>query len=167
MKSLIFVFVVTGAVAFTSPLLSAEEKPAAPPKKEEKKDASKEVDRDAEKLKKEVEGYTKRLKGETAKKLWEIVSKGSDDDLKATGLKAEVIETLKSERPNLKGWPDVLTNDKLGRQVLKDLTDYGASSKFTKILEDEEKQKDKKEKDKEREQRKARKEREKSRDKDP
>ncbi len=161
------------ALAVPARLTAADEKPAEPAKTEtpaapdtpkpEKKELS---ERDLEKAKKEAEAMLKKLKEEPKKKLWEIVTKGSDDDLKATGLKPEVVEKLKAARPDLKGWADVLTNETLGKAVLKELVDYGASSKFVKSIEDAGKEKEKKEKDREREKKKERKEREKERDKE-
>ena len=169
MKKILLSFVAALIAGLPAPIVRAEDAPAVPPKTEEKKPEktpdAKDLEREKDKLKKEVESYTKRLKGEAGKKLWEVVTKGSDDELKATGLKPEAIEALKTERPNLKGWEDVLTNEKLGKEVIKGLTDYGSSSKFTKSIEDEAKAKEKADKEKDREKKKARKEREKEKDK--
>jgi hypothetical protein len=128
---------------------------------EEAKKKEAEENKSEEALKKEAESYTRRLKGESAGKLWEVVQKGDDDALKATGLSAETIETLKAERGNLKGLHSILGNEKLGKDVLKQLVAYGSSSKFTKAIADEAKAKEKAEKDRVREKKKAKRDRDK------
>jgi len=122
-------------------------------KKEEAENQSEET------LKKEAEPLTRRLKGDTAGKLWELVQKGDDTALKATGLPAATLEVLKTERPNLKGLHSLLANEKLGKDTLKQLVAYGNSSKFAKLVEEEAKEKEKAEKERIREKKKARKER--------
>jgi hypothetical protein len=112
-------------------------------------------------LKKEAEPYTRRLKGEAAGKLWEVVQKGDDAALAATGLPAATLEVLKAERPNLKGLYSVLGNEKLGKEVLKQLAAYGGSSKFAKAIEEEAKAKEKAEKERLREKKKAKRDRDK------
>ena len=152
------------ALALTVPAMGAEEKPgkeASTEKKAAKK--ADEPDRDAEKVKKEAEAMTKRLSDDAKKKLWEVVTKGSDEDLAETKLKPDVVTALKEARPNLKGWDDILTAETLGKDALKQLVDYGSSSKFTKSIEDEKKQKELAEKERARGIKKARQEREKNR----
>jgi hypothetical protein len=112
-------------------------------------------------LKKEAETYTRRLKGESAGKLWELVQKGDDAALAATGLPASTLDLLKAERPNLKGLHSILGNEKLGKDVLKQLVAYGGSSKFTKAIEEEAKAKEKAEKERVREKKKAKRDRDK------
>ncbi|MFN0130232.1 MAG: hypothetical protein ACKV19_26515 [Verrucomicrobiales bacterium] len=128
---------------------------------EEAKKKEAESERAEEELRKEAEPYTRRLKGDTAGKLWEVVQKGDDDALKATGLPAATIETLKAERPNLKGLHSILSNEKLGKEVLKQLVSYGGSAKFAKSIEQAAKEKEKAEKERVREKKKAQREREK------
>jgi hypothetical protein len=151
------------AICLATPTFAADEKPAtgkpAAEKKDEKADEKK-GEKDTEKNKKDAEAMLKRLKDDAKKKLWDVVTKGSDDDLKAAKLTPEKIEALKEARPNLKAWEDILATESLGRDVLKDLVDYGASAKFTKDIDDEKKAKDKAEKDRERDKKKARKDRE-------
>jgi len=143
-----------------------EKKSDAKKDDEKKSDEKKEDDRDKEKLKKEAEAYTKKMKEEPKKKLWEIVTKGSDTELTATGLKPETVTALKEARPSLKGWEDILATESLGKPVMKELTDYGSSSKFTKSIEDELKAKEKSEKERDREKKKESREREQKREKD-
>jgi len=128
---------------------------------EEAKKKEAEQNKSEEELKKEAEPITRRLKAESAGKLWEVVQKGDDDALKATGLPAATLETLKAERPQLKGLHSVLANEKLGKEVLKQLVAYGSSSKFAKSIEDEAKAKEKAEKERLREKKKAKRERDK------
>lgn len=128
---------------------------------EEAKKKEAEQNKSEEELKKEAEPLTRRLKGEAAGKLLEVVQKGDDDALKATGLPAATLETLKAERPHLKGLHSVLANEKLGKEVLKQLVAYGSSSKFAKSIEDEAKAKEKAEKERLREKKKAKRERDK------
>ena len=78
---------------------------------------------------------------------------------KGMTLPTETIETLKTERPNLKGLYSILANEKLGKDILKQLVSYGDSSKFSKAIENEAKAKEKAEKERVREKKKARKER--------
>lgn len=127
---------------------------------EEAKKKEAEQNKSEEELQKEAEPITRRLKGDSAGKLWEVVQKGDDDALKATGLPAATLETLKAERPHLKGLHSVLANEKLGKDVLKQLVAYGSSSKFAKSIEDEAKSKEKAEKERLRE-KKAKRERDK------
>lgn len=126
---------------------------------DEAKRKESETTRAEDELKKEAEAYTRRLKPEAAGKLWEVVQKGDDEALKATGLSAETIETLKAERPKLKGLHSVLANEKLGKDVLKQLASYGGSSKFAKAIEQEAKAKEKAEKERVREKKKTQRER--------
>ena len=157
-----------------APTTPAAEKPADPKadeaakkvRDEEAKKKEAEQNKSEEELKKEAEPYTRRLKGDTAGKLWEVVQKGDDDALKATGLPAETIETLKTERGNLKGLYSILGNEKLGKDVLKQLVAYGSSSKFAKSIEDEAKAKEKAEKERVRDKKKAKRERDKDKDKE-
>jgi hypothetical protein len=150
-----------------APAPASEEKTDTPPLDEAAKKARDEAAKvkEAEQLRseaeliKEAEPLTRRLKGDTASKLWELVQKGDDEALKATGLPAETIETLKTERPNLKGLYSILANEKLGKDILKQLVSYGDSSKFSKAIENEAKAKEKAEKERVREKKKARKER--------
>lgn len=150
-----------------TPTPASEEKTDTPPLDEAAKKARDEAakEKEAEQLRseaeliKEAEPLTRRLKGDTASKLWELVQKGDDEALKATGLPAETIETLKTERPNLKGLYSILANEKLGKDILKQLVSYGDSSKFSKAIENEAKAKEKAEKERVREKKKARKER--------
>lgn len=128
---------------------------------EEAKMKEAEQNKSEEVLKKEAESYTRRLKADSAGKLWEVVHKGDDDALKATGLSADTIATLKAERPNLKGLHSILANEKLGKDVLKQLVAYGGSSKFAKTIADETKEKEKAEKDRVRDKKKAKRERDK------
>ena len=150
-----------------TPAPAREEKTHTPPLDEAAKKARDEAAKvkEAEQLRseaeliKEAEPLTRRLKGDTASKLWELVQKGDDEALKATGLPTETIETLKIERPNLKGLYSILANEKLGKDILKQLVSYGDSSKFSKAIENEAKAKEKAEKERVREKKKARKER--------
>ena len=150
-----------------TPAPANEEKTDTPPLDEAAKKARDEAAKvkEAEQLRseaeliKEAEPLTRRLKGDTASKLWELVQKGDDEALKATGLPTETIETLKTERPNLKGLYSILANEKLGKDILKQLVSYGDSSKFSKAIENEAKAKEKAEKERVREKKKARKER--------
>lgn len=150
-----------------TPAPASEEKTDTPPLDEAAKKARDEAAKvkEAEQLRseaeliKEAEPLTRRLKGDTASKLWELVQKGDDEALKATGLPTETIETLKIERPNLKGLYSILANEKLGKDILKQLVSYGDSSKFSKAIENEAKAKEKAEKERVREKKKARKER--------
>ncbi len=114
-----------------------------------------------EALKKEAEPLTRRLKGEAAGKLWELVQKGDDDALQATGLPAATLETLKAERGSLKGLHSLLAHEKLGKEVLKQLVAYGSSSKFAKAIEKEAKAKESAEKERVREKKKAKRDRDK------
>jgi len=161
--------VVLGCAA---PALVAEEAAAPEPApalddaaKKARDDEAKRKEAEQEKvegeLKKEAEPITRRLKSEAAGKLWEVVQKGDDDALKATGLPAATIEILKAERSKFKGLHSILANEKLGRDVLKQLSAYGGSSKFAKAIEDEAKAKEKAEKDRIREKKKTQREREK------
>jgi hypothetical protein len=170
------------AVSFGSPASVAQDAPKVPASPAEKpadpkadEAAKKARDEEAKKQetalnktedeqKKEAEPYTRRLKGDSAGKLWEVVQKGDDAALKATGLSAELVETLKAERPNLKGLYSILGNEKLGKDVLKDLVAYGSSSKFAKSLEEEARNKEKAEKDRVRDKKKARRDREKDKE---
>lgn len=150
----------------------ATEKPADPKTDEAAKKARDEAakkkeaeqNKSEETLKKEAESYTRRLKEDAAGKLWEVVQKGDDDALKATGLPAETLETLKAERGNLKGLYSILSNEKLGKDVLKQLVAYGSSSKFAKSIEEEAKAKEKAEKERVRDKKKAKRERDKEKE---
>jgi hypothetical protein len=151
-------------LALAVPAVGADEKPGKEAEAEGK--AAKKPDepsREMEKAKKEAEAMTKRLSDDAKKKLWEIVTKGGDEELAETKLKPELVTALKEARPNLKGWEDILTTAPLGRDALKQLVDYGGSSKFTKAIEDEKKQKETAEKERARGIKKARQERERNR----
>lgn len=171
MKRTIISLTLLAAFGISAPILVGEDTaPQRPPalddaakkaRDEEAKRKEAESDKAEEELKKEAEAYTRRLKGDTAGKLWEVVQKGDDDALKATGLPAATIETLKAERPNLKGLHSILANEKLGKDVLKQLVAYGGSSKFAKSIEQAAKEKEKAEKERVREKKKAQREREK------
>jgi hypothetical protein len=161
----ISLLVAVGTVCLATPALAADEKKPDKPAAEKKADQSdpskdEKGDKDVEKNKKETDSILKRLDEDAKKKLWEVVTKGSDEELKATKLQPEAIEALKEARPNLKGWGDILTTESLGRDVLRDLVAYGASPKFAKEIADEKKAKEKAEKDRERDIKKARKARE-------
>jgi len=160
--------VVTAQEAGGDPVAAGEK--ASDPKAEEA--AKKARDEEAKKkeaeeneaeavLKKEAEPYTRRLKGEAAGKLWEVVQKGDDAALEATGLPAATLEVLKAERPKLKGLHSILGNEKLGKEVLKQLAAYGGSSKFAKAIEEEAKAKEKAEKERLREKKKSKRDRDK------
>jgi hypothetical protein len=162
-------------VSFGTPAASAQETPPAEQKStdpeaeaaakkardEEAKKKEAEQNKAEEALKKEAEVFTRRLKDDAAGKLWEVVQKGDDDALKATGLDAATLERLKTERPNLKGLHSILGTEKLGKDVLKQLVAYGSSSKFAKTIEEEAKAKEKAEKERVREKKKAQRERDK------
>lgn len=182
MKRSFIPFAASLVLVLAAPVLSAQEvakdpapatEKAADPKAdeaakkardEEAKKKEAEENKSEEELKKEAEPYTRRLKGESAGKLWEVVQKGDDDALKATGLPTATLDTLKAERPSLKGLHSILGNEKLGKDVLKQLVAYGSSSKFTKSIEDEAKAKEKAEKDRVREKKKAKRERDKEKE---
>jgi hypothetical protein len=149
----------TPAAAPETPADPKAEEAAKKARDEEARKKEAEEAKAEEVLKKEAEPLTRRLKGESAGKLWELVQKGDDAALEATGLPAATLETLKAERGSLKGLHSILANEKLGKEVLKQLVAYGSSSKFAKTIEKEAKAKESAEKERVREKKKARRER--------